>query len=60
MISQFVVILFILAAVALVWWGINRMAVPEPIKTVVLVVLGLIVLYYLYTILVGGHALAFH
>lgn len=33
------------------------MGVPEPIKTVVLVVLALIVLYFLWTLLVGSHAL---
>ena len=47
-------VLFILAAFSLLWWGIGRMAVPEPIKTIVLVVFGLVALWFLWTLTIGA------
>lgn len=49
-----VMLLFLLAFIAIVWWGVNRIAVPEPIKTIVLVVIALIALYFVYAALMGG------
>lgn len=46
-------LLFVLAAASLVWWGISRMAVPEPFKTVVLVIVGLVLLYWLWGAFAG-------
>jgi len=54
-----VLIFIILAAFALVWWGIGRLAVPEPIKTVVLVILGLAALVTIYNY-VASHGLTLH
>lgn len=47
-------LLFVLAAVAILWWGIARMGVPEPIKTIVLVLVSLVVLFWLYSAFAGG------
>ena len=50
--------LFILLAVlALIWWGISRLGIPEPIKTVVLVIVGLLALLWLYQTFAGGGGL---
>jgi len=49
-----IVLLIVLAAFSLVWWGVNRMAVPEPIKTIVLVILGLVGLWFIYLAVTGG------
>lgn len=47
-------IFIILAGFSLVWWGISRLAIPEPIKTVVLVILGIIALFMIYNFVAGG------
>lgn len=54
MITTIILILILLAAFSLVWWGIGRMAVPEPIKTIVLVILGLLALLFIYNMVVGN------
>lgn len=54
MIMTILLLLILLAAFSLVWWGVNRMAVPEPIKTIVLVILGLIALLFIYNMIAGG------
>ncbi len=47
-------LIFVLAVIAIVWWGVNRMGVPEPIKTIVLVVLALVALFWVWNTLLGG------
>ena len=54
MIVTILLLLILLAAFSLVWWGVNRMAVPEPIKTIVLVILGLLALLFIYNMVSGG------
>jgi hypothetical protein len=54
MIVTILLLLILLAAFSLVWWGVNRMAVPEPIKTIVLVILGLLALLFIYNMVAGG------
>lgn len=54
MLMTMVLIFIVLAAFALVWWGIQRLAIPEPIKTVVLVILGLVALVMIYNFVAGG------
>lgn len=53
MITTLIILFFGLAAFALVWWGISRLALPEPVKTVVLVMIGLVALWFLYNLFVG-------
>ena len=54
MFTTAILVLILLAAFALIWWGVGRMAVPEPIKTIVLVILGLIALGIIYNAVAGG------
>lgn len=56
-IPMLVVLLFIVAAFALIWWGLSRIALPEPIRTILLVIVGLIMLYVLYSTVATHHAL---
>jgi Co/Zn/Cd efflux system component len=48
-------IFLVLAVIAIVWWGIERIGVPEPIKTIVLVIMALIALFWIFNVLTGGH-----
>lgn len=57
MLTSIMVIFILLAGAALVWWGIGRLALPEQVKTVVLVIFGLLLLYAIYVFVVSGHAL---
>ncbi len=52
-------LLFIVAAGALLWWGFSRMPLPEPVKTILLVVVGLVLLYLVWGV-VGGHPISLH
>ena len=47
-------LLFVVAAGALLWWGFSRIAIPEPIKTILLVVVGLIMLYFIWQMVAGA------
>ena len=54
MIGTMIAVIIILAAFSLLWWGVNALALPQPIKVVILVVLGLIGLAFLYNMFAGG------
>jgi hypothetical protein len=54
MFTTLVLVLVLLAAFALVWWGVGRMTLPEPVKTVILVILGLVALAVIYQSVAGG------
>jgi divalent metal cation (Fe/Co/Zn/Cd) transporter len=49
-----IVIFIVLAAASLIWWGISRISLPEPVKTVILVVFGLLCLLVIYHFVIGG------
>jgi hypothetical protein len=53
-ISAIIWLLVLLAIFSLVWWGVNRLAVPEPVKTIVLVIIGIIGLLYIAKLFLGG------
>lgn len=55
MFTTLILILVLLAAFALVWWGVSRLTLPEPVKTVILVILGLVALAIIYNSVAGGH-----
>lgn len=38
-------LLLVVAGIAILWWGFNRIAIPEPIKTILLVVVCLVGLF---------------
>ena len=54
MLVTLIVVLLVLAGFALVWWGINALTLPQPVKVVVLVILGLVMLAIVYQYVVGG------
>ena len=54
MFTTLIVVFIVLAFMALLWWGVSRLSLPEPVKTVVLVVLGLVCLIVIYQFVVGG------
>lgn len=49
-----VTLLFICAFFAIVWFGINRLGVPEPVKTIALVIIALIALFVVWQMFMGG------
>lgn len=51
----FFMVLLLLAAFSLVWWGVNAMALPQQVKVPVLVILGLLALWLIYEFVVVGH-----
>lgn len=54
MFTTLVLIIILLAAFSLIWWGVNSLTLPQPIKTVILVILGLAVLAFIYNAVAGG------
>ncbi len=54
MFTTVILIIIVLAAASLLWWGISRLALPEPIKTVVLVILGLVMLWFIWNFVANG------
>jgi hypothetical protein len=50
-----IILLFIIvAAFALVYWGMTALPLPPVVRTVIIVVMGLIALVFIYNLLVGG------
>jgi hypothetical protein len=47
-------LLFVVAGLALLYVGFTRIPIPEPIKTILMVIIGLIILAFLYTMFFGG------
>jgi Co/Zn/Cd efflux system component len=58
-ITLLILVFIILAAGALFWWAVQRLALPEPFKTVVLLIIGLVALALLYNFIAGGHVPVF-
>jgi hypothetical protein len=54
MIHTLIVIFIILAAFALLYWGMTQLTLPPTIKTVLIVILGLIALLFIYNMFAGG------
>jgi hypothetical protein len=54
MFTTLILVLILLAAFALVWWGISSLTIPQPVKIVILVILGLIALAIIYNAVAGG------
>lgn len=51
-----IITLFILLAVfALVYWGVNALALPQPVKVVIIVIMGLVALVFIYNMFGGGN-----
>ena len=54
MFTTLVYVLFVVAGFSLLYWGITQFTLPQPVKVVLIVVLGLIGLGLLWN-LIGGH-----
>jgi hypothetical protein len=54
MIHTLIVVFIILAAFALLYWGMTQLTLPPTIKTVLIVILGLIALLFIYNMFAGG------
>jgi hypothetical protein len=55
MFTQLILILIILAAFALVYWGVQQLTLPQPMKVLILVIIGLVGLAMIYNFVGGGH-----
>lgn len=53
-VAPVVTLLFICAFFAIIWFGISRLNVPEPVKTIVLVIVALIALFVVWQMFMGG------
>ncbi len=51
-------IIILIAAFALVYWGVNQFAFPQPVKIVITVVFGLIALALIWAMVGGGGGLS--
>ncbi len=50
-IGPLVTLLFLCAAAYIIWWGFSKIALPEPFRTLILVVVGLVFLFVLWQVL---------
>lgn len=48
-----ILLVFIMAALALVWWGAQKLPLPPPVRVFLIIVLGLVALVLLYRALMG-------
>lgn len=48
------VLFIILAAFALLWWGVGQLPLPPVVRTVIIVIMGFVALLFLYNLVVGG------
>jgi hypothetical protein len=49
-----IVLFIIVAAFALVYWGMASLPLPPVVRTVIIVVMGLIALVFIYNMFAGG------
>ena len=54
MFTTLILAIILLAGFALVWWGISQLTLPQPVKIVILVILGLLALAFIYNAVSGG------
>jgi hypothetical protein len=52
--NSLVLLFIIIAAFALVYWGMTQLPLPPTIRTVIIVVMGLIALLFIYNMFAGG------
>lgn len=55
-----ILLFFVLAVFALVYWGMTQLPLPPVVRTVVIVLMGLIALYYVWGLIGGGGSLSLH
>jgi heme A synthase len=49
-----ILLFLIVAAFALVYWGMTSLPLPPTVRTVIIVIMGLIALVFIYNLFVGG------
>jgi hypothetical protein len=52
--NSLILLFIIIAAFALVYWGMTQMTLPPTIRTVIIVIMGLIALAFIYNMFAGG------
>ena len=57
MILTLLQVLIFLAAISLLYWGFSKLTLPEPFKTILLVIIGLILLAFMWNWVAVGHLL---
>lgn len=57
--NSLVLLVIIVAAFALVYWGLTKMTLPPNVMVVITVIMGLIALGFIYNIFVGGSGFHF-
>lgn len=61
MITTLLVFFIVLCIIGLILWGINQIpGIPQIVKVVVYVVIGVVLLLWLLQYVQGGHSLAIH
>ena len=54
MINTLILFFIVVAVFALVYWGMTQLPLPPTIRTVIIVIMGLLALLFIYQIFVGG------
>ena len=57
--STIILLFFVLAVFALVYWGMTQLPLPPVVRTVIIVLMGLIALYYVWGLIGHGTNLSF-
>lgn len=55
--STLLTLLFICCVAAILWWGFGRLTLPEPVKTILMVIVALVLLYAIYGVFTGHQIL---
>ena len=49
-----ILLFIIVAAFALIYWGMTSLSLPPTVRTVIIVIMGLIALVFIYNMFAGG------
>ena len=50
-IGPLIALMFLCVAAWIIWWGFSKIPIPEPFKTLIMVVIGLVFLFILWQVL---------
>lgn len=53
-IHALILVFIVIAAFALIYWGMTQLTLPPNVKTVLIVLMGLIALAFIYQAMTGG------
>jgi heme A synthase len=57
MIHSLIGIFIIIAVFALIYWGMTQLPLPPVVRTVIIVIMGLVALLFIYNMFMGGSGL---